>query len=118
MRDTAGREREAACAARWEAGAWRGATVATERGESYQILYEGRRGGPSGPDFRDAILVCADGSRVLGDVELHLRASGWRAHGHERDPRYNQVVLHIVFHPLAPGAPPETRLPTGGAAPI
>src|SRR5579872_1177442 len=112
------REREAAYAARWAAGAWRGATLETERGDHYRIVYEGRRGGGAGPDFHDAILARDDGSRVHGDVELHLRANGWRAHGHERDPRYAHVVLHVVFHPLAQGSPPETLLPTGDAAPI
>jgi hypothetical protein len=29
-------------------------------------------------------------------VELHLKASGWREHGHHRDPAYASVVLHAV----------------------
>jgi len=33
---------------------------------------------------------------VRGDVELHLVASGWRAHGHHVDPAYARVVLHVV----------------------
>ena len=37
------------------------------------------------------------GGRVYGDVELHLRPSGWRAHGHAGDPRYNGLALHIVL---------------------
>lgn len=118
MRKAAVCEHEADYAARWAAGAWRGATLETVRGEQYRIVYEGRSGGGAGPDFRDAILARSDGSRVAGDVELHLRAGGWRAHGHERDLRYAGVVLHVVFHPLAPGASPETLLPSGGAAPI
>ncbi|HLZ21949.1 MAG TPA: DUF2851 family protein [Ktedonobacterales bacterium] len=118
MRRAEIRERETAWAARWATGAWRGETLETARGERYHIVYEGRRGGGAGPDFRDAILARPDGSRVLGDVELHLRASGWRAHGHERDPRYAHVVLHVVFHPLTPGNAPETLLSTGETAPI
>lgn len=118
MRGPVMREREAEHAARWAAGAWRGDVLETARGVRYRVVYEGRRGGGAGPDFRDAVLERADGGRVLGDIELHLRASAWRAHGHERDARYARVVLHVVFRPLAPGASPETLLPAGGAAPI
>src|SRR5690242_21573690 len=88
--------REAEYAARWAAGAWRGATLSAETGETYALVFEGRRGGGAGPDFRDAVLARADGARLYGDVELHLRAGAWRAHGHSRDARYNGVVLHVV----------------------
>ena len=52
-------------------------------------------GGASGPDFRGAMLE-AGGDFLRGDVEVHLRASGWRAHGHDRDPGYSAVVLHVT----------------------
>ena len=101
---------------RW--GAWRGATLGAETGETYALVFEGRRGGGAGPDFRDAVLARADGARLYGDVELHLRARAWRAHGHSRDARYNGVVLHVVFHP--PGRDEERRTPlaSGQSAPI
>ncbi|HEX8728820.1 MAG TPA: DUF2851 family protein [Ktedonobacterales bacterium] len=89
-------EREAEYAARWASGAWRGALLRAATGESYTLVYEGRAGGAAGPDFRDAVLLGADGTRLYGDIELHLRASGWRQHGHDRDPRYNNVVLHVL----------------------
>lgn len=91
------REREADLAARWAAGEWRGQTLCTQAGAEYNLLFQGRPGGGAGPDFRDAVLARADGSRVRGDVELHLRASNWQTHGHASDPRYNAVVLHIVL---------------------
>jgi len=102
--------REAALAARWAAGEWCGHMLETERGERFRLLYQGRRGGGAGPDFRDAVLARPDGTRVRGDIELHLRASAWQAHGHASDPRYNEVVLHVVLAatsaetPLASGA--------------
>lgn len=110
--------REAEYAAHWEDGWWRGRVVRTARDELYTIIYEGRRGGGAGPDFRDAVLARPDGVRMYGDVELHLRAANWRAHGHDTDSRYAGVVLHIVFTPLPPLARVETALPHGGAAPI
>jgi hypothetical protein len=33
---------------------------------------------------------------VTGAVELHHQASDWLHHGHHLDPRYNDVVLHVV----------------------
>jgi hypothetical protein len=108
------RSREAALAARWAAGEWRGQTLRTERGECYQLIFQGRRGGGAGPDFRDAVLAQADGARLRGDIELHLRASDWQAHGHASDPRYNDVVLHVVLAT----ASPDTRLANGVLAPV
>ena len=107
-RETQGRE--AALAERWAAGAWRLQMLRAESGERYRLLFQGRPGGGAGPDFRDAVLLRDDGTRVRGDVELHLHARNWRAHGHSADPRYNGVVLHAVLatsasqSPLANGA--------------
>ena len=35
---------------------------------------------------------------LVGDVEFHIRASDWFAHNHHTDPRYNQVLLHVVLY--------------------
>jgi hypothetical protein len=88
---------EAEFAGRWATGAWRGWLLRTEQGEQYTLIFQGRRGGPAGPDFRDVILERVDGSRIRGDVELHLRPGGWYAHAHATDPRYNDVVLHLTL---------------------
>lgn len=90
------RETEATLAARWRAGAYTGRWLRTVAGEDIAVLFPGRPGGPAGPDFRDAVLLRRDGSRLHGDVELHLRARSWHAHGHDRDARYDGVVLHVV----------------------
>lgn len=80
-----------------------------------QVVYPGRANDDSGPDFRDAIITTAAGSSLRGDIELHVRASDWRAHGHHRDPRFNKVILHVVMWD-------DTRKPTplqnGETAPV
>jgi hypothetical protein len=72
--------RQAELAARWAARVWRGATLQTLSGATYRLIYEGRRNGGPGPAFRDAALETEDGQRLLGDIELHLRARDWLAH--------------------------------------
>jgi len=101
---------EAALAARWGAGEFVGRWLRTAAGDALMVLFAGRPGGPSGPDFRDAVLARPDGARLYGDVELHLRARGWQAHGHASDPHYARVVLHVVAR--ADGAQ-ATRLVSG-----
>lgn len=50
----------------------------------------------AGPDFRGARLSI-DGREAAGDVEVHFHATDWRAHGHDADPAYDDVVLHVVM---------------------
>ena len=70
--------------------------LATTDGERLNVIFPGRRNGLGGPDFRRAIVATPQGE-LRGDVELHLRSSLWRDHGHQRDPAYNSVVLHVVM---------------------
>ncbi len=97
--------REAELAARWAVGAWRGASLRALSGATYRLIYEGRRNGGPGPDFRDAALETENGARLLGDIELHLRARDWLAHGHHNDKRYNRVVLHVALDAASSSAP-------------
>lgn len=50
----------------------------------------------AGPDFFNAQLYIAD-QLWAGNVEIHLKSSDWYAHGHEADPLYNTVILHVVW---------------------
>lgn len=51
-----------------------------------------------GPDFRDAILVGPTGE-LRGDVAIHRDSRDWFRHGHSDDPRYANVVLHVIAGP-------------------
>lgn len=84
---------ESELGARWAMGV-RG-PLRLEDGRALRIVFPGVPGGMSGPDFRGAILE-AGGDLLRGDVELHLRASGWRSHGHHLDDAYARVVLHVA----------------------
>jgi len=73
--------------------------LVTPDGCTFRIIYPGRPNARAGPDFRDAVLASESGQLIVGDVELHLEASGWRGHGHHANPRYNGVVLEVVLTP-------------------
>jgi hypothetical protein len=90
---TAAYANEASLAARWGAGLR--PPLRLEDGRSLRVVFPGIPGGGSGPDYTGAVLD-AGGDLLRGDVELHLRASGWRDHGHARDQAYARVVLHVV----------------------
>jgi hypothetical protein len=69
----------------------------TSDGRTVEVLSPGRLNPDSGPDFLDARLRIA-GVLYSGNVELHRAADDWTGHGHQRDPLYNGVVLHVVLH--------------------
>lgn len=88
--------------------------VTTDR-RKIRVVWRGRaNNGDAGPDFRDAILALPDGTLLRGDVELHMSASDWWGHGHHRDPRYNNVILHVVLHA---DTPRPLECANGGTAP-
>lgn len=68
----------------------------TTSGELVTVVNPGRHNHDAGPDFLGATLRLGD--RILhGEVELHLDARDWVTHGHDRDPAYNGVVLHVAL---------------------
>lgn len=67
----------------------------TEQGEAVEIIDPGLSNPHAGPDFFNA-KIRLNGSLWAGNVEMHIRASDWFAHGHHTDPSYNNVVLHVV----------------------
>lgn len=68
----------------------------TTDGQVLHVVFRGRCPGGAGPDVRGALIAFGDGSLIEGDVEFHLRASDWYAHGHHQDAHYRSVVLHVV----------------------
>jgi len=68
----------------------------TTDGRSVDVIHLGTWTHGFGPDFRDAIISIDNGPTEHGSIELHLRTRGWSDHRHHLDPRYNDVILHIV----------------------
>ena len=67
----------------------------TTDGLAVEVIDTGLQTSDAGPDFFNA-KVKVGGTVWIGNVEVHERASLWRTHGHDRDRRYDNVVLHIV----------------------
>lgn len=61
------------------------------------VKYPGQWNRESGPDFLRAKCLFADGTVVTGDIEVHVLASDWYRHHHHQDPRYSNVILHVVY---------------------
>jgi len=80
----------------WQHQLWGRMELATEGGELIKIIYPGRINDDRGADFRDAVIATSRGL-IKGDIEVHAKSSGWRAHCHHRDPVYNRVILHVVM---------------------
>lgn len=68
----------------------------TTTGAEVEIIDFGRHNTHAGPDFLDA-RIRIDGTLWAGNVEMHLRSAEWRAHGHQDDPNYDNVILHVVL---------------------
>lgn len=66
-------------------------------GTALSVLDPGWWNRAEGADFRRAIIRFTGGEVRHGDIEIHVRSSGWTSHGHHRDPRYNNVILHVVL---------------------
>ncbi|MBI2170467.1 MAG: DUF2851 family protein [Chloroflexi bacterium] len=98
---------------------WRqrkGGLLRTLDGAALRVLYPGRPNGGPGPDFRDALVQPLGAPVQRGDVEVHRQASGWKEHGHGRDPGYNNVVLHLVYGDASPQG--ETYRQDGQRVPV
>lgn len=89
--------REAVFAEAWKRGLFLHHAFEASNGTLYSVAYQGRPGKGWGPDFCDALLVSSKGQRIRGDVELHIESRGWKQHGHNSDPNYNRVKLHVVL---------------------
>jgi hypothetical protein len=95
--------------------------LTTLDGQPVRILHPGFRSVEGGPDFRAAVVQFGDDAARTGDVEIDLRASGWRAHGHDRNPAFRNVMLHVTWEtePRAvAGGPPVMTLNRSLDAPL
>jgi len=66
-----------------------------------EIHQVGEHNRNAGPDFFNARVSLED-TLWAGNIEIHIRASEWLLHGHQHDPAYENVVLHVVYEEDTP----------------
>lgn len=79
----------------WQHRLWASEQMTTTDGAQVLVLDPGRLNTDAGPDFFNA-KVKIDGTTWVGNVEVHVRASDWGRHHHDRDRAYDSVILHVV----------------------
>ena len=72
------------------------AKAQTTTSNAISLISVGMHNQLAGPDFFNAQLYIED-QLWAGNVEIHLKSSDWYAHGHEADPAYDSVILHVVW---------------------
>ncbi|HZV34360.1 MAG TPA: DUF2851 family protein [Verrucomicrobiae bacterium] len=81
----------------WQQQRLRRDQLKTLDGQTVRILHPGFKNHEAGPDFRGAVVQIGTETSRVGDVEIDLRSAGWRAHGHDVNPAFKQVILHVVW---------------------
>ncbi|MBE2289626.1 MAG: DUF2851 family protein [Chitinophagaceae bacterium] len=91
----------------WQHSLYNTVGLRTISGEDLVVIHPGRLNRDSGPDFSEA-RVKVGATTLVGNVEIHVRSSDWIKHGHDDDPAYKNLVLHVVFENDIDHAPVNT----------
>ena len=95
----------------WKTGYFERKGLCTTEGQKVKILFSGYPNSDSGPDFSEARIQIGR-EKWIGPVEIHVRSSEWKRHGHHRDTAYKNVILHVVYENDT-----EIRYPSGEIIP-
>ena len=69
----------------------------TADGKIVRVFHPGFASVEGGPDFCNAVLQIGNDAPKSGDVEIDMRGGGWRAHGHDKNKNFQNVLLHVVW---------------------
>ena len=80
----------------WRFKLFKTEALCSSSGEKIQMLHGGTQNLSAGPDFFNAKIKIGN-QLWVGNVEMHVKSSDWYAHKHEKDPNYDNVILHVVW---------------------
>lgn len=80
----------------WQYSLYQPQSLTTTEGEPITVVTPGKRNTDAGPDFHEA-RVRIGNTLLVGNIELHVNSSDWLRHGHQHDPVYQNVILHVVY---------------------
>ena len=92
----------------WQHQRLRRDQLTTLDGQRVRVLHPGFASVEGGPDFREAVIQFGNTAPTSGDIEVDIRDSGWRAHGHDKNPAFKNVILHVVWDAKPPASHPPT----------
>ncbi|MDE5773025.1 MAG: DUF2851 family protein [Muribaculaceae bacterium] len=72
-----------------------GMPLTLDDGQTVRIVKPGIHNNDAGPDFSGALITIGD-QKWCGNVEIHIKASDWFRHGHDKDKAYDNIILHVV----------------------
>lgn len=68
----------------------------TRSGKEIEIIKFGEKNTNSGADFFNA-QIKINNLILAGNIELHIKSSDWLKHDHQKDPSYDNIILHVVY---------------------
>lgn len=80
----------------WNFKLFNSSNLKTQNQEEIKIIKSGQHNTNAGPDFFNAQIQIND-TLWAGNIEIHINASDWNKHQHQKDSTYDNVILHVVF---------------------
>lgn len=72
-------------------------SLRTSADEKLEIVKPGEHNTNGGPDFFNARIRIGN-TTWAGNVEIHVDASDWQKHKHQKDDAYDNIILHVVHN--------------------
>ena len=91
----------------WQAQLLRRTRLKLTDGRPIQVLHPGFWNHEAGPDFQKAVIRLGDAPALSGAIEVDPLASDWKAHRHDINPAFENVMLHVIW-----AGPASTHMPT------
>jgi hypothetical protein len=80
----------------WQHRLYDAQQLITEDHQPVVVIHQGTHNKDQGPDFLYARIRINE-IELIGSVEIHIKTSDWKKHGHTGDDHYKNVILHVVW---------------------